>query len=213
MTGAGVTVPLVTAIEAAWGAIQSHHADVPEVVVTLGGGASRAGTKLGHFAAERWQRGEESVHELFVGGEGLKRGGRDVLGTLLHEAAHGAAKTRGIQDTSRQGRFHNQKFRAIGQEFGLTLERDSSIGWSVTSVPAPTAERYRVAIAQLDAALVAYRHADALGGGRKSSNNGVSAVCDCGRKIRMSKSVYQGAPILCGECGAAFTAEDSEESD
>jgi hypothetical protein len=29
-----------------------------------------------------------------------------VLGTLLHEAAHGLAQARSIQDTSRQGRYH-----------------------------------------------------------------------------------------------------------
>lgn len=85
-----------------WAAIQARHPDVPGVVIALGAGSGgKRGLKLGHFAADRWQRGDGKLPELFVGGEGLSRGSRGVLGTLLHEAAHGVASTRDIQDTSR----------------------------------------------------------------------------------------------------------------
>jgi len=205
----GASAPLVAAIEAAWSTIQSRHDDVPEVVVTLASGSGGKGMKLGHFAPERWQRGETAVHELFVGGEGLARGGAGVLGTLLHEAAHGAALTRGVKDTSRQGRFHNQKFKAIAEGFGLTIEHDPSIGWSVTTVPTSTAASYAAEVAALDAAIVAYRRAEpATAGGRKSNNNGVSAECSCGRKIRVSRSVLDAGQIICGVCGEPFEAED-----
>lgn len=214
MTSTSVTSPLVAAIEATWTAIQAQHPDVPEVVVTLGSGSIARGMKLGHFAAERWVRGEDRVSELFVGGEGLERGGAAVLGTLLHEAAHGAARTRGIQDTSRQGRFHNTKFRSIAESFGLSLEKDPSIGWSVTTVPPATAAAYAPLVAQLDAALVAYRVAEMDGaGGRKSSNNGVSAECGCGRKIRVSQKVYDLGPIICGACGTPFEGEAADSDD
>ncbi|WP_285037887.1 hypothetical protein [Plantibacter sp. ME-Dv--P-095] len=213
MTNTGtVTAPLVAAIEAAWRAIQTRHQDVPEVVVTLGSGSARNGMTLGHFAPNRWARGDETVHELFVGGEGLQRGGEAVLGTLIHEAAHGAAQTRGIKDTSRQGRFHNQKFKAIGEEFGLSLEKHDSIGWSLTTVPPATAARYAAEVAMLDAALVAYRLVE-LGGseGKKKTSNGVVALCDCGRKIRLSQSVLDLGPIVCGVCDAEFQPEDDGE--
>lgn len=208
-----VTTPLVEAIEFAWSAIQTRHTDVPEVVVTLGSGTAKAGMKLGHFAADRWMRGEDSVHELFVGGEGLQRGAVGVLGTLLHEAAHSAATARGIKDTSRQGRFHNAKFKAIGEEFGLRLEKDPSIGWSITSVPDTTATRYTAEVAKLETAIVAYRVAEMTSGGRKSSNNGVSAECGCGRKIRVSKRTYEDGPIICGKCGTEFAADDDSDGE
>lgn len=209
-TPTSVTAPLIAAIESTWKAIQAQHPDVPEVVVTLGSGSVKKGVNLGHFAAERWMRGEDKVHELFVGGEGLKRGAADVLGTLLHEAAHAAAQARGIKDTSRQGRFHNAKFKAIGEEFGLRLEKDPSIGWSTTHVPYATADRYVREVADLEAAMVAYRVVEATDEGRKSSNNGVSAECDCGRKIRVSRKVYDLGAISCGLCGTDFTAEGDE---
>ncbi len=214
MTNQTISAAFVTAIEAAWSSIQKHNTDVPEVIVTIGGGSGTGGLKLGHFAADRWVNGEQNIHELFVGGEGLQRGGRGVMGTLLHEAAHGAARERGVKDTSRQGRYHNKRFQSIGEEFGLTLEHDSKIGWSVTSVPDATATKYKLDIARLDKVLVAYRLADISGlqGGRTSNNNGASAICSCGRKIRVSNTVFELGEIVCGVCSTPFQKESDQES-
>jgi len=203
--------PLVAAIESAWRVIQASHIDVPDVVVTLASGSSRQGMTLGHFAADRWVSGETTVHELFIGGEGLARGGADVLGTLLHEATHGAAQTRGIKSTSRGGRYHNRKFQEIGEELGLSLTYDPTLGWSSTTVPTATAARYSPEVAAITAALNAHRLAEATTGGRTSNNNGVSAMCECGRKIRLSRAVYADAPIICGRCGGPFEAAPDEQ--
>jgi hypothetical protein len=60
-----------------------------------------------------WQHGEDQVSELFIGGEGLQAETSTVLVTMLHEAAHGIAHTRQIKDTSRQGRYHNDRYRNL----------------------------------------------------------------------------------------------------
>ncbi|AYG05540.1 hypothetical protein [Gryllotalpicola protaetiae] len=237
MNKGSITAGLVEAIENTWKAIQAQQPDVPEVVVTIGAGSRALGLVLGHFAANRWVAGEEgeqrSIHELFVSGEGLQRGAADVLGTLLHEAAHAAAEARGIKDTSRQGRYHNARFKAIGEEFGLRLEHDKAIGWSTTSLPAETAEGYAEQVHELEGAMVAYRRAEGLAGligvlggnGDEGGNdgegddedkpkkpkNGYSAECECGRKIRVSASTYEAGPILCGLCHSPFTSADAEE--
>ena len=203
-----VTPRLVIALDAAWAAIRARHADVPEVVITLGagsGGRSR-GLTYGHFHDGTWQRGDARLPELFVGGEGLERGPVPLLGTLLHESAHGIAAARGIQDTSRQGRYHNERFRALAAEVGIDVEKDASIGWSVTSVPDATAALYGPHVQALGEALVAWRHPNGRASGRGSSNNGVSARCGCGRRIRVAGSVLDEAPITCGACGTEFTA-------
>ncbi|WP_028476889.1 hypothetical protein [Nocardia sp. CNY236] len=44
--------------------------------------------------------------------------------TLLHEAAHGAARTRVVSETSRGGAYHDGKFHDLANEFGLHVERD-----------------------------------------------------------------------------------------
>jgi hypothetical protein len=184
-----------------------RHPDVPAVVIALGSGSGHGlRLKLGHFAADRWQRPDGRLPELFVGGEGLAEGAREVLGTLLHEGAHGVASVRQVQDTSRQGRFHNTRYRALAEELGLTVARRGSDGWTDTAVPDATAALYRAELRRLEAALVAYRRFEPARRGRTNSNNGVAALCGCGRRIRVAVSVLEAGPITCGLCGSDFEA-------
>src|SRR6266540_6344783 len=135
---------VVAAMERAWTAIRVCHPEVPEVVVVLGAGseARRGLFKLGHFAAARWQVADQRRPEVLVSGEGLRRGARDVLGTLLHEAAHGLADARGVKDTSRQGRDHNLKYARLAGEVGLDVAHDARTGWSQTTIGDQLAEVY-----------------------------------------------------------------------
>jgi len=202
---ASISPRLVTALDHAWSAIRARHPDVPEVVITIGSGSAgprRNGLKLGHYATARWQRGDSQLAELFIGGEGMQLGAREMLGTLLHEAAHGVADTRQIRDTSRQDRFHNTRFRELAGELGLEVARTGTGGWSETSVPDVTVALYRAEVRRLEAAMVAFRHAELRG--RGSSNNGVAARCDCGRRIRVSQPVLAAGPITCGVCNTEF---------
>ncbi|WP_280433670.1 hypothetical protein [Nocardia brasiliensis] len=204
-----ITGLLVSALESVWTAIRYRHPDVPDVVLTVGAGSMHGSLTLGHFAPNRWVRGEFELHELFIGGEGLKNGAIDLLGTLLHEATHGVAVTRGIKDTSRQGRWHNDRFRELGEELGLDLARDAKIGWSITTVPEPTRLTYRDQVDELNFALVAHRRSEpAKRGGRKSSNNGIAAECGCGRKIRLSRSAFEIGGIRCEVYETRFAAAE-----
>jgi hypothetical protein len=73
---------LVGALAAAWRAIKARHAEVPEVVLTVGSGTigvKPGQARFGHFAAARWQRGDEAPaltgHEklnLFTAGSVLR---------------------------------------------------------------------------------------------------------------------------------------------
>ncbi|MFD4328320.1 hypothetical protein ACFWQC_27050 [Nocardioides sp. NPDC058538] len=241
---------LVAALERVWASIQRRHADVPPVVVTLGAGSlgQRAGElTLGHFAARRWATRDVDaaaadpnglaatlnggMAELFVGGEGLVQGAESVLETLLHEAAHGVADVRRIKDTSRQGRYHNARYKVLGEELGLVITQHPQIGWSLTDLAPGTSEEYADELEELAAALVAYRYAegqvpalpgdpgvedgaagDAGGGeagaGGRRPKNGLVLVCGCPkpRKIRASAAVVELGPILCGVCGQEFAA-------
>jgi hypothetical protein len=125
-----LTAPLVAALEQAWADIQTRYPDIPAAVVVLGAGSTCAAgrLKLGHFAAMRWHHGTDRLPEVFVGGEGLARGPVGVLGTLLHEAAHALADVRQIKDTSRQGRWHNARFKALAEELGIEVAKDGSAG-------------------------------------------------------------------------------------
>jgi hypothetical protein len=208
---------LVAALEHAWTAIRTHHPDVPQVVIVVASGSDPRGKRLnlGHFAAGRWQLTDQPTDraEVLVSGEGLQRGPVDVLGTLLHEAAHGLAYARMISDTSRQGRYHNRRYATLARELGLDVAHLQPIGWSATSVPEPTAARYVEMLAELGAALVLWRRAEQpspAGPGR--SRNALACSCACGRRIRVAPSVLELAPIVCARCAQPFQPEDDGAS-
>src|SRR4029450_11791859 len=100
---------------------------------------------LGHFAAGRWQLTSPDAPsdraEVLVSGEGPHRAPIDVLGPLLHEAAHGLAYARKVSDTSRQGRYHNRRYATLAQELGLEVAHVQPIGWSAAKVPGPPPPR------------------------------------------------------------------------
>jgi hypothetical protein len=197
---------VVAAMEHAWQAIRARHPEVPEVIVILGAGSEgrRGLFKLGHFAAARWQLADTRRAEVLVSGEGLQRGAVDVLGTLLHEAAHGLACTQGVQDTSRQGRYHNRHYARLAAEVGLDVARDAATGWSQTTVGDQLTGAYANVLADLAAALVLWRYAEQQLPTQTGSRNLLACACPCGRKLRVAKQTLEQAPIVCGACGQPF---------
>lgn len=204
---------MVAALEQAWAAIRARHPEVPAAVVVLGAGSigAPAGVlRLGHFAAMRWHHDTRQLPEVFISGEGLSRGPGDVLATLLHEAAHALADVRGIKDTSRQGRWHNARFKQLAAEVGIETTKDPRLGWSPTSLPEATRAAYADTITALGAALRMHRSAEVTGGpGAKTKTP--PCVCDCGRRIRVAPTVLATGPITCGICGTEFTLDDPED--
>jgi hypothetical protein len=206
----GTASVLVGALEHAWQTIRSRHPDVPDAVVVVASGAEGKRLNLGHFAPHRWQVNGADRHEVLVGGEGLQRGPTDVLGTLLHEAAHGLAQGRGIQDTSRQGRYHNRRYATLACELGLEVTSVQPVGWSTTTVPEPTAAAYAGQLEDLAAALVLWRRQEHRIGPGARSRNLLAAACGCGRRIRVAKTTLAEAPILCCLCTQPFQPDDQE---
>jgi hypothetical protein len=206
---AGAT--LVAALEHAWQQIRNRHPDLPAVQIVIGQGSGhRGGLLLGQLAPERWQPTDDSgqlVHELLVGGEGLARGPVDVFTTLLHEAAHALALARQIADTSRDGRYHNQRYRQLAHELGLDVQRDAQQGFSTTSLTALARARYQTAISAIADAITLHRLPEpAAAAGRNLS----VAVCACPRRIRVAQGTLRAGPITCEICAQAFTTARSD---
>ena len=226
---------LIRALERTWAGIRRRHADVPQVVIITGAGSGRhpGALVLGHFAAHRWDVNGQGRHELFVGGEGLARGAREVLATLLHEATHGLAAARGIKDTSRQGRYHNTRYRQLAQELGIEVIRHAIYGWSPTTLPEATAETYAAELEALERALVLVRRSergvpvptgDEPGSGDTVKTPTPTAdtpapkrtpvyICQCEepRRLRMARAAFQAGPITCGICDAEFALKSEPE--
>ncbi|MFT4010937.1 MAG: hypothetical protein QM655_12950 [Nocardioidaceae bacterium] len=205
------TRDLVDAITATWTKVRSLHPEVPAVMFTLGEGIAPNGrVTLGHFLAAGWiERGtDQTINEVFIGAEGLAAGADELLDTLLHEAAHALAHARGLADTSRQGRYHNAKFRDVAIELGLECTSDAKRGWAETTLSAPARVAYVNELAVLDTAIGGHRRSRPRRV-RASSNNGIALVCGCGRKIRASASTARLGAITCGVCSTTFEEEAS----
>ena len=222
--GASVDVPgqrsealsrVLSVLEDNWHAIRARHPQVPPVVIIIASGTRGRDAKLGHFAPQRWNvDATGTLAEILVSGEGLHRDARAVLGTLLHEAVHALAAARGIKDTSRQHRYHNRQFKILAEELGLAVDYDQRIGWSLTSVPDPTAEIYARWLVRLHAALILWRRADykaAKGTGadtRTRTSSLIAAACPCGRSIRIAAASLAAATVMCGACAGSFTPKE-----
>lgn len=124
----------VAALEAAWADIAKRHPELNERPMVVRIGSGRAGRRgslvLGSVTVNPdWQANRKTsskaksdpdrYHELFLAGETLAQHPVKLMETLIHEAAHIVAMVRGVKDTSRQGRYHNKRFRAICEEMGL----------------------------------------------------------------------------------------------
>ena len=210
--GTGITEPgqspaasrLLAVLEDTWTAIRRNHPQIPPVVIIIASGTSTKQPRWGHHAPRRWHHDNAEHAEIMISGEGLRRTPADVLGTLLHEAAHVLADTRGITDTSRQGRYHNKKYALLAVELGLDVAEDSQFGWTITTVPAATAKRYADWLAALTDAMNLWRSDEHMTRAAKRDTNLIAATCPCGRKIRVAASTLIEAPIVCQACDGSF---------
>ena len=211
--GTDITVPgespaasrLLAVLEDTWTAIRRNHPEVPPVVIIIASGTDSRQPKWGHYASGRWYASNVKHPEVMISGEGLARTPREVLGTLLHEAAHALAAARGITGTSRQGRYHNKKYAVLAKELGLDVAETPGFGWTITTVSDPTAGTYAAQLAALKDAMTLWRNTEHIPAAAKGrSTNLIAARCSCGRKIRVAASTLDEAPIICRACDGHF---------
>lgn len=231
---------IVAALENVWDLIRKNHPEVPSVVMVTGAGivAGLGSSRWGHFRRHGWEtRSHEEAHEsivhgeVFIAGETLAEGGKKTVQTMLHEAAHVLAVARDLQDTSRQGRWHNGTFRKLAEELGLEYihpQANKSIGFSAVTMTPGTEDEYAEVIAELDTAIRLVIKAPSFmtggsggdedggenvhGAGRKGrepgtkSTNNVKCVCSCPEPniIRMSRKVLEKDIVWCDECDEKF---------
>lgn len=157
---------VVTTLERVWDAVRANYPELPAVVMVTGS-ALVGPPRWGHTRADGWtDRTHQETRdgattdlrlgEMFVAGETLARGASFTLETILHEAAHVLAKVRGVKDTSRQNRWHNQRFRALAEELGLEYPKESAhpqIGFSECLMTPGTKEEYAGVMEDLDRAI------------------------------------------------------------
>lgn len=210
--------PIAEALRTSWAAVRSVHPEIPSGCVVLepaSSGPLADAVRIG--CATRWRRldaGDDEFPslEVVVSGDRLRSGSIGILSTVLHEAAHVLAHVRGVRDTSRQGRYHNEGFRRAADELGLDVARSHRFGWSTTAVPPHTSAEYAETVAALDESLRWWHLAES---GPELPEVGVWAdhvrlSCDCRRVVEVTTEVLALGPIVCGRCGQRFREFDAD---
>ena len=221
------SVRLVEALAAVWSKIREHHPDVPGVVILAAPSLRKQLNVLGHFAALRWsarKKGDQHFHEVVVVAEHLDRTAQEIVGTIVHEAAHAMNFERQVFDCSRS-QYHNQRFKEAAEELSLEVEQVPHYGFAKTRMTEKTVARYAEEIAQLNDALVHRRKpivvvkpAPPKDGTRDGpddeddnaddmpASRHLKAVCSCNPPfiIRVSRKTLAETRIICVRCGEVF---------
>jgi curved DNA-binding protein CbpA len=204
---------ILKVLEDTWLEIRRWNPEIPPVVIIIASGTDGKHPRWGHHAPGRWNVAGEQYTEIMISGEGLRRTPNEVLGTLLHEAAHALAHARGIKDTSRQGRYHNKHFKTCAEEAGLAVEHDDRSGWSAVTITSSTELAYAHQLQVLARAMTLWRHGETVTGPTtRRSTNLIAAACSCGRSIRVAASTLAEAPITCQACDQDFQAKNPADA-
>lgn len=203
--------PLLVVLERVWERLQAYNEDIPNVVLVIGSGGRRATTLLGHFAKNSWGEGEDELHEVLIVAESLSRTAVEIFNTLIHEACHGIANSRGVKDVSNTR--HNKKFAAIADELGLEPPESPHprLGFSDVRMTPALEEYFAEEIGWIDEELKLCRKIFIKESTTKKTT--WVAECECFRKLRLPKKTIidpEALDIVCKSCGTDFSLPDEE---
>lgn len=210
------SLSIIDALDSLANQVRKFNPQVPDnIVIILASGKTGRGSKHGHFAPESW---DGDHHEILISAESLQRGAEATLGTLIHELAHATAQATGVRDTSNNNRYHNKKFKAIAEDLGIELAEAPTIGWSVTTLPEATANRYRAGLEKLSKSLVTFRKGYSEGAvvaPKPPKKSKAPMVCGCDDPVTVSIQWFerQGDVVFCAQCGESYTMVEQDEDD
>lgn len=145
---------------------------------------------------EKWYR------EINLCAEYIHRPPEQVITTLLHEMCHLYNITQGIQDTSRNGTYHNKRFKEVAEACGLIVSKDIKYGYCITS-PSPELTKYvnkncRVGCFKLER-MKTYKDGTPKTRTSRTKQSMRKYSCGkCGLTIRATKNV--DGKLMCVEC-------------
>lgn len=151
---------------------------------------------LGWYARERWENETSRPAELNLSAEELKRPAVEVLETLIHEMCHQKAHQEGIKDCSRNGAYHNGRFKLIAEASGLLCEaKDKRNGYGFTKLAPSGLEAIESIRSKVEPVLVLARRVTPKAGKKGKM---LLWMCEfCETKIRSGRKDLN---IQCNDC-------------
>ncbi len=183
----------------------NNELDTPIITVTP---TSRA---YAHYTPwNAWDCKGEGRREINISSGYLSRPLEAIVCSLLHEMCHQFNDTiSNVQDTSRNGTFHNKHFAAVANTHGLICTKTDNYGWAKTDPSDELIEWLLLhdELREIEICRVS-PGAVVVGGTRGTSPTATRSVsttyrltCPCCRStVRASRPVN----ILCGDCLTAM---------
>lgn len=141
---------------------------------------------------------DDGFYEINICAEYLSRPFEQIAETLLHEMVHLYNLQNKIHDTSRNGMYHNKKYKAAAESHGLEVQQDSKYGWCRTSL---NYETRNFVEAMQDKKFQLYRKFIPKLKVSKAKQSSRKYVCpSCGLIIRATKEV----DVICADCNEHF---------
>lgn len=143
------------------------------------------------------QKDDEGYYEINICSEYLTRSFGELAATLLHEMVHLYNMQNGIKDTSRNGSYHNLKFKEIAEQHGLIIDKSEKYGWTLTSLQEST-KQFLNELNNTEQGFSIYRDSAAKMKQKSSTKQSSRKyICPtCGMIIRATKEVR----VMCMDC-------------
>jgi hypothetical protein len=160
--------------------------------------AKRSRLILGWHSAHRWKQGAVKLDEIVLTPASVSKGVFHAAEVVAHELVHLANAVAGLEDTSRQGRYHNDLFRTTAEAMGVIAAKEGIHGWRDTRLGEELKGHVRELIAQgvVDTHVFKYQ--------RKTARVEASLVrltAACGVFAYVTRSQATEVILRCGKCG------------
>lgn len=217
MPGTRMSQGQITArtIRRIWDLLREREPQLPAVTVNVVPTIGRTSAWL------RFTPSLGETHVLQALPDALARHPREVVRQVAHEAAHALAHVLGVADTSKRGRYHNSRFRALAEHMGLEWRGGNpphDVGYADMRLPAEIGE-WAACVAEAAVGRSEWenagpeRNAERNTGTERSphsSNRRPKAVCRCvpERPLWLSRTVLNAQTVACTQCGELYRSAE-----
>lgn len=154
--------------------------------------------------AKTWNdKSENWYHEINIVAEWLNRDPADVCASLLHEMCHLWNMQQGVQDCSRGGTYHNEKFRDTALSHGLTCAKGLKYGWTITG---PTEELKKWVNANVRKGCFRFQKVATWADGTPKKTGDDSGTSNIGKPNIEKKGKSNIIKYVCPKCGLIIRA-------
>lgn len=147
---------------------------------------------------------EQEEYELTICSEFLSDDFYNTCDTVAHEMVHLYNLMNGIKDVNANGKTHNKSYKEQAENRGLIVEKDSKLGWAITSLQDST----KTFVDSLDINKEAFTwkrvNITKPKATREPKPRFKYSCPDCGAKFTSSKELR----AICSECNVEFELQD-----